>query len=256
MTDVMSFMSMAVQNVDTTYAPIHVLAGDDVTAQVTGFRTAVDLGPGLAQHGQKVMCLNSGVLRYRAPAHYYIEDAYVKHYYPKLEDKVIGVIEDRGGDVYKVNIFAGSAAVLSRLAFQGATKRNRPDLKRGDLVYCRVSDTDPDADVALTCISAAGVKKDWQSGEAIYGALVGGIMLRLSIAYANSLLRPDILVLNLLGQRMSFEVAIGMNGCVWLKAATPLEMIILRNAIVSSEAMDDTSVTALVSVLLQRLAKR
>ena len=252
----MSFMSMAEQNVDTTYTPLHVLAGDDVTAQVTGFRTSIDLGPGLAQHGQKIMCLNSGVLRYRAPAHYFIEDAYVKHYYPKLEDKVLGVIEERGGDVYKVNIFSGSAAVLPRLAFQGATKRNRPELKRGDIVYCRLSGTDPDADVELTCISATGVKKDWQSGEAVCGALAGGILLRLSVAYASSLLRPDALVLSLLGQRLAFEVAIGMNGCVWLRAASPLEMIILRNAIVNAEAMDDASVTALVAVLLQRLQKR
>jgi len=252
----MSFMSRAEQNLDTTYAPIQVLAGDDVTANVTGFRTSIDLGPGLAQQGQQVMCLTSGVLRYRAPAHYYVEDSYAKHYYPKLDDKVVGVIEDRGGDVYKVNIFSGSAVVLPRLAFQGATKRNRPELKRGDVVYCRVSGTDPDFDVELTCLSGVGVKKDWQSGEAIYGGLVGGILLRLSIAYANSLLRPDNLILNLLGQRLAFELAIGMNGSVWLKAASPMEMVIIRNALVSAEALDDASITALVTVLLQRLEKR
>jgi exosome complex component RRP40 len=51
---------------------------------------------------------------------------------------VVGVIEDRSADFYRVNIFSGSAALLPRTDFDGATKRNKPELRRGDTVYCRI----------------------------------------------------------------------------------------------------------------------
>lgn len=61
-----------------------------------------------------------------------------KLYFPKVGDQLVGVIEDKGGDFYKVNIFCGYIAMLPRLGFDGATKRNRPELNRGDTIYCRV----------------------------------------------------------------------------------------------------------------------
>jgi exosome complex component RRP40 len=85
---------------------------------------------------------------------------------------VVGVVEDKGGDFYKVNIFAGAPALLDRLAFDGATKRNKPELRRGDIVYARVTMADRDLDTELSCMVSSGPKKDWSSGECVSGFVV------------------------------------------------------------------------------------
>ena len=107
-----------------------------------------------------------GVLRYRPPNAYWIESN-CKRYIPRANDQVVGIIEERGGDYYKVNIFSGTLALLNRLAFEGATKRNKPEMKKGDVVYCRVLFAHKDIDTELTCLSASGIKKDWSSGETV-----------------------------------------------------------------------------------------
>ena len=43
--------------------------------------------------------------------------------------QVLGVIMEKGGENFKVDIGTATPAVLSTLAFDGATKRNRPNLK-------------------------------------------------------------------------------------------------------------------------------
>jgi exosome complex component RRP40 len=80
---------------------------------------------------------------------------------------VVGIIEEKTADYYRVNIFSGSVAILNRLAFEGATKRNKPELKVGDVIYCRVSLAHRDLDTELTCISASSNKKSWSSGESV-----------------------------------------------------------------------------------------
>lgn len=48
---------------------------------------------------------------------------------------MIGVVTSKGGDTFKVDIGAADLAQLSYLSFEGATKRNRPNVKSGDLIY-------------------------------------------------------------------------------------------------------------------------
>ncbi|KAL7517885.1 hypothetical protein ACHAWX_002759, partial [Stephanocyclus meneghinianus] len=50
-------------------------------------------------------------------------------------DRVIGIIEDQkaSADYYRVNIFGSHSALLHVLSFEGATKRNRPQLDPGGL---------------------------------------------------------------------------------------------------------------------------
>lgn len=44
-------------------------------------------------------------------------------------DSVIGIVTQRTGDAFRVDIGASEQASLSYLAFEGATKKNRPDVK-------------------------------------------------------------------------------------------------------------------------------
>lgn len=116
----------------------------------------------------------------------------LSQYSPKTGDQVVGIIEDKTGEHYKVNIQSGSTAFLSRVGFEGATKRNKPELKTGEVVYCRVQLAHKGIDTELTCIASGGVsKKEWSSGESVYGALNGGQLLKLSIGFSRELLLPN-----------------------------------------------------------------
>lgn len=43
----------------------------------------------------------------------------------------------------------GALALLPRLAFDGATKRNLPELRRGDVVFCKVTSAFKDCDTEV-----------------------------------------------------------------------------------------------------------
>ena len=45
------------------------------------------------------------------------------------EEKVIGIITNRGSDSYKVDIGGAMPASLPSLSFEGATKKNKPNLQ-------------------------------------------------------------------------------------------------------------------------------
>ena len=45
------------------------------------------------------------------------------------DEKVLGIITNKGGESYKVDIGSSMPASLPFLAFEGATKKNKPLLK-------------------------------------------------------------------------------------------------------------------------------
>ena len=50
-------------------------------------------------------------------------------YIPVKEERVIGIITNRGSDSYKVDIGGAMPASLPNLSFEGATKKNRPNIQ-------------------------------------------------------------------------------------------------------------------------------
>ena len=68
--------------------------------------------------------------------------------------------------------------MLPALAFPGATKRNRPNLQVGALVYCRVAGARADTEPELSCVATRGLKRDWMTGQATFGPLRGGATVR------------------------------------------------------------------------------
>lgn len=90
---------------DAGFKATVVLPGDDVTEATTRTTRSLRLGPGLVQHTQeKVLATRAGVLRYRPPCSYWVESN-GRRYGARAEDQVLGVVEDRVGESYKVNIF-------------------------------------------------------------------------------------------------------------------------------------------------------
>lgn len=50
-------------------------------------------------------------------------------YIPTKGDAVIGIVTSKSGDIFKVDVGGSEQASLSYLAFEGATKRNRPNVQ-------------------------------------------------------------------------------------------------------------------------------
>jgi exosome complex component RRP40 len=161
-----SFLVQTAKKVNLGFKPVPVMPGEDVTSSVTSGSKSIKIGPGLVQVGSRVQTVAPGVLKYRAPSNYWVETNR-KRYYPKVDDQIVGLIEQVAGDFYTVNIFSGSNCILNRQAFEGATKRNKPELKRGDILYARVIKANKDCDIELSCISTTGSKKEWSTGETV-----------------------------------------------------------------------------------------
>ncbi len=65
------------------------------------------------------------------------------------------------------------------------------------------------------------------------------------------LLQDDCHVLQCLGREIPFELAIGVNGRVWVHAGSAYHTVVITNSIVNSESMDDRAVQTMVTRLLQ-----
>ena len=50
-------------------------------------------------------------------------------YVPVKEERIIGIVTNRGSDSYKVDIGGAIPASLPNLSFEGATKKNKPNIQ-------------------------------------------------------------------------------------------------------------------------------
>lgn len=89
---------------DTQFKARVVLPGDDVTESTTRTTRSLRLGSGLVQRGEAIVATRAGMLRYRPPCAYWVENN-GRRYSARVEDQVIGIVEDRMGESYKVNVF-------------------------------------------------------------------------------------------------------------------------------------------------------
>lgn len=62
-----------------------------------------------------------------------------------------------------------------------------------------------------------------------------GFMFRCSLGLAQKLLADKCPILKLLSSHFSFEIAVGMNGCVWVKSKSVANTIIISNIVENSE---------------------
>ncbi len=216
-----------------------VLPGDrvvDTTADLPETLRPLRVGPGVValpdwEQPQQLVSSQAGRLRY-APRLYVEVDQ--RRYIPYVNDVVVGIVLDRvGSEHYRVAIGSATPALLPVLAFEGATKRNRPHLVTGHVIYARVTQVPTPqryVETELSCQSPGG-GKNWTSGESIFGQLRGGTLFRVSLASARQLIRRECAILEQLGRVLHFEVAIGMNGTVWIKGSSPRTTILVQRAI-------------------------
>lgn len=103
----------------------------------------------------------------------------------------MGAVTHRLGDSYRVDIGSAHYAMLDALAFEGATKRSKPNLRVGSLLYGRVSLAHKDMDPELECFDAQTRKADG------FGELKGGFVVRCSLRMCRRcVIVPTVLCIN------------------------------------------------------------
>ena len=242
-----------------------VLPGDDVTDHVKKEQGLPTLGTGLRYHKDRILATCAGRLEHRSNNTYFVQQN-IQRYRPQVEDRVVGIVEDRvasdgaGGDVYRVNIAGSHPALLSNLSFEGATKRNKPNLQTGMLLYARVRSVPDSTDPTLSCqlgpLDAGIPRKDWMTNEGTYGELKGGTATKISLGLARALMDPKNVVLKELSRSMPFEVCIGVNGWLWIHSKRPEYTVLIQNAIKNSQVMTEAQVRGMVKLLVETVNRQ
>ena len=78
---------------------------------------------------------------------------FTPQYFPTRNDLVIGVIKVRASEHFVVDIGAPLDAILGALDFDGATKRNKPNLQVGSTVFCRVAEYSKHMGARVSCLN-------------------------------------------------------------------------------------------------------
>ncbi|RMD40533.1 hypothetical protein DV735_g4600, partial [Chaetothyriales sp. CBS 134920] len=137
-------------------------------------------------------------------------------YSPHVGDLVIARVRSSAADMFQLYINSHSQqAFLPHLAFEGATRKTRPQLKPNDLVYAKVVFARTGMEVELSCVNPSTGKAEPDG----LGQLNGGMVFDVSVGLAERILKKqNVSFLAELGAKIQggFEIAVGSNGKVWL----------------------------------------
>ena len=97
------------------------------------------------------------------------------------------------------------------------------------------------------------------TGAATFGKLESGpacVVARVSPTFSRRLLSKDAPVFSALARHLKFEVAIGLNGAVWIRAASTLDTIIAKNAIENAEHLEADQIPPMVDQIVAGMHAR
>lgn len=174
----------------------------------------------------------------------------IYRYIPHQGENVVGIVTQKAGDIFRVDIGSSDTASLSYAAFEGASKRNRPDVQVGDLVYAKLLVASKDMESELVCVDSFGKK-----GK--LGVLSPmGMYFTCSLSLARKILVKDCPLLRLLSEELRYEIAVGMNGRIWIKSKASVEdTIAVANAILAAEFTAANDLPILCKSIVKSLAQ-
>ncbi|VVC44915.1 Nucleic acid-binding, OB-fold,K Homology domain, type 1 [Cinara cedri] len=200
-------------------------------------RNEKTIGPGLKTMDNKIIVCNSGVLRCKDDKYFWVE-YYKKKYIPTKDDVVVGIVSSKTSEVYKVDIGAAELATLPNLAFTNVTKKNRPDLKVGNVLAAKVKIATPYMESSISCVEYAN--------SLILGQLENGFVITVSVNYALKLKKSSSSLLFSLGQFVPYEIVVGANGKIWINSGSIRATIAIGSAIVNAEYLEEEDIQNLV----------
>ncbi|XP_066254952.1 exosome complex component RRP40 [Euwallacea similis] len=184
------------------------------------------IGPGLRRNEEdpnSLVVSQAGRLCFRTPNTYWIESRR-NRYVPKKGDCVVGIITKKSGDSLRVDIGSAEPACLSLSAFEGVTKKMKPDVNIGDTVYAKLLNAHKEMEPELVCID-----QYYKAGR--LGLLSNeGFLINLDTNLVQSLLNVENPLLRTLARKFPYEIVIGVNGKVWMKANKSKDVLTLCKA--------------------------
>ncbi|KAG5942830.1 hypothetical protein E4U60_007074 [Claviceps pazoutovae] len=216
--------------------PVFVLPGDHIDPDLIPShpKKPLRLGPGLRHvpPNQILPTLAGHFVVDRPKNTIRIENSHGR-YIPRVGERVIGTVQKSAVDVYYVFLSDYTAPVLlPQLSFESATKKTRPILAPGALVYARVSMANKHMDAEVECVNSSTGKADG------LGPLTGGMLFHISLGMSRRLLMPKsveegkVVVLAELGAMgLQFDTATGRNGRFWVDSENTKTIIAVGRAV-------------------------
>lgn len=225
------------QNHNPTMSVI-VLPGQELTAdQLPSQNTSrtLTLGPGLRHIPPvTIVATQAGELCTDSKKNAIWIENLGGRYLPHTGDLVVATVQRSSADTYHCTLTPHTPSVLlGQLAFEGATKKTRPQLTQGALVYARVSKADKWSDVEIECVNPSTGKSDG------LGPLKAGMLFDVSPAFARRLMmgagKGGVVLLEEIGEKVRFEVAVGRNGKVWVDSSTLAETVAIGRCLTETD---------------------
>lgn len=228
--------------------PKVVMPGDRLPEleEFNATKRKIVLGPGLTITNDEIRATRAGILQKKPPCTFFI-DTFQRRYVPVRGDHVIGVVIAKMGDFFRVDIGTSEPACMSYLAFEGATKKNRPDVHVEDAIFGRLITANRDTESEIVCVDSQGKK-----GK--LGVLSKGFLFNASINLVRKVLRTECPLMTALAKELHFEAVFGMNGKIWIRARTKKETIAVGNAILAAEHLSSKEIIKMCDKIGQVLA--
>lgn len=237
-------------------APTVVLPGDQIPSHAlptgTGKKKTLTLGPGLRHiPPSTVVTTIAGALTTDNKKNAASVDFNSGGYVPYAGDLVIATVSGSAAENFNCTLSPHTPiATLPHLAFEGATKKTRPQLVPNSLVYCRVASVGKDMPVELTCVDPSTGK-----GEGL-GLLKSGMVFKISLGMARRMLaRGGIVLLEVFGSKVGFEVTVGRNGLVLVDGGNVRTTLAIGQAIqeVDERALGDEGQKKMAEEYLKKI---
>ena len=231
---------------------------DESSEKING---GVVLGPGLSREGAFVYSTKCGILKHKKPLEHDIfwVDTHSKRYVPTKGEYVLGIVSAKAGDTFRVDIGTAEPASLSYLAFEGATKKNRPSVNLGDVIYARLLVASRDMEAELVCVDSYGKR----AGMGVIGSIdpintnvmaSNSLLFTVPLNLVRKLLSKSCVLLTTLGKHIPYEIAVGMNGRIWIRGKKVRDTICLANAISVAEHMTNDEIIRMSNKLVDVLS--
>ena len=161
-------------------------------------------------------------------------------YLPATGDLVIAVVHHSSSEAFSCSLANHATfASLGHLSFEGASRKTRPMLQSGSVVYARVSSASKHIDPELECVHPSTGKADG------LGELKGGMLFDVSPGMARRLMMSNaqqdggVAVFNEFGESgLRFEIAVGRNGKVWINSENIKTVVAIGKAIVETDTRE------------------
>lgn len=131
-------------------------------------------------------------------------------------------------------------AALPLANFEGTTRKNKPNLNVGSVVFARVLVANKDLEPELICMDENG------KGDGFGEVKEGGMLNRCSVSYSQQLQKAVCPILDALAKHFAFEIVAGANGRFVINGASVADTVALSKAILAAENLESSQIPALI----------